>query len=150
MLDLNKELNEQLDIVVSELSELKKEREKQAARREKRRKRKRLPKRNAITLEIYKQLITSLKGSNFKSARLRLSILILTITRVRINELLPLKVEQLLTLFQLNLISINRSKRGPSSHKAYLTGLGKNLMADRRQDFEIIFAMKKEDSEWNN
>ena len=32
LLDLNKELNEQLDIVVSELSELKKEWEKQAAR----------------------------------------------------------------------------------------------------------------------
>ena len=91
LLDLNKELNEQLDIVVSELSELKKEREKQAARREKRRKRKRLPKRDGITLEIYEQLITSIKGSNFKSARLRLSILILTITGVRINELVPLK-----------------------------------------------------------
>ena len=145
LLDLNKELNEQLDIVVSELSELKKEREKQAARREKRRKRKRLPKRDAITLEIYEQLIINIKGSNFKSARLRLSILILTITGVRINELLPLKVEQLLTLFKSNWISINRSKRGPSSHKAYLTGLGKNLMANRRQDFEIIFAMKKLD-----
>ena len=52
LLDLNKELNEQLDIVVSELSELKKEWEKQTARREKRLKRKRLPKRDAITLEI--------------------------------------------------------------------------------------------------
>lgn len=145
LLDLNKELNEQLDIVVSELSELKKEREKQAARRKKRRKRKRLPKRDGITLEIYEQLITSIKGSNFKSARLRLSILILTITGVRINELLPLKVEQLLTLFKSNWISINRSKRGPSSHKAYLTGLGKNLMANRHQNFEIIFAMKKLD-----
>lgn len=53
LLDLNKELNEQLDIVVSELNEFKKEPEKQAAHREKRCKRKRLPKRDPITLEIY-------------------------------------------------------------------------------------------------
>ena len=50
-----------------------------------------------------------------------------------------------MTLFKSNWISINRSKRGPSSHKAYLTGIGENLMANRHQDFEIIFAMKKLD-----
>ena len=80
------------------MSELNKEREKQTARREKRGKRKRLPKRDPITLEIYEQLITNIKGSNFKNARLQLSILLLTIIGVRINELLPLKVKQLLTL----------------------------------------------------
>lgn len=145
LLDLNKKLNDQLNIVVAELNELKKEREEKAARREKWLKRKRLPKRDPINYEIYEQLIISIKGSNFKSARLRLSILILTITGVRVNELLQLKVEQLLTLFKSNWVSINRSKRGPSSHKAYLTGLGKNLMTNRHQDFNIIFAMKKLD-----
>ena len=146
LLDLNKKLNDQLNIVVSELNELKKEREEKAARREKWSKRKRLPKRDPINYDIYEQLMISIKGSNFKSARLRLSILILTITRIRVNELLQLKVEQLLTLFKSNWISINRSKRGPSSHKAYLTGLGKKLMTNRHQDFNIIFAMKKLDN----
>ena len=110
LLDLNKKLNDQLNIVVSELNQLKKEREEKAARREKWLKRKRLPKRDPINYEIYEQLIISIKGSNFKSARLRLSILILTITGVRVNELLQLKVEQLLTLFKSNWVSINRSK----------------------------------------
>ena len=76
------------------------------------------------------------RGSDYKSARLRLAILILTISGIRVNELLPLKVGQLLTLVKSNWIS---------SHKAYLTGLGKKLMDNRRQDFEIIFAMKKLD-----
>ena len=53
---------------------------------------------------------------------------------------------QLLTLVKSNWISINRSKRGPSSHKAYLTGLGKTLLDKRRQDFEIIFTMKRLDN----
>ena len=52
-------------------------------------------------------------------------------------------MEQLTTLIKSNWISINCSKRGPSSHKAYLTPLRKKLMDQRRQNFEILFAMKK-------
>ena len=141
LLDLNKELSEELKKVVKELDILKKEREEKEIRKQARAKRKRLPKRDGLTLEIYEQLITSITGSDYKSARLRLAILILTICGIRVSELLPLKVGQLLTLS--NWISINRSKRGPSSHKAYLTGLGKTLMDKRRQDFEIIFTMKQ-------
>lgn len=61
------------------------------------------------------------------------------------NELLPLKMEQLITLINSNWISINRSKRGPSSHKAYLTALGKKLVDDRKQDFKILFTLKELD-----
>ena len=145
LLYLNKELSDQLKKVVEELDILKKEREEKEIRKQARAKRKRLPKRDPVTLEIYEQLITSIIVSDYKSARLRLAILILTICGIRVNELLPLKVGQLLTLVKSNWISINRSKRGPSSHKAYLTGLGKKLMDKRRQDFEILFAMKELD-----
>ena len=62
LLDLNKKLNDQLNIVVSELNELKKEREEKTARRKKWSKRKRLPKRDPINYEIYEQLIKSIKG----------------------------------------------------------------------------------------
>jgi hypothetical protein len=48
LLDLNRELHQQLEIVVSELNAIKKEREEKAARREKWSKRKRLP--NVIRL----------------------------------------------------------------------------------------------------
>ena len=146
LLYLNNHLSEQLKKVVEELDILKKEREEKEIRKQAHAKRKRLPKRDPITREIYEQLITSIIGSDYKSARLRLAILILTISGIRVNELLPLKVEQLLKLVKSNWISINRSKRGPSSHKAYLTALGKKLMDNRRQDFEIIFTMKKLDS----
>ena len=43
-------------------------------------------------------------------------------------------------------ISINRLKRRPFNHKAYLTPLGKTLVKDRTRDFEIIFTMKESDS----
>ena len=48
--------------------------------------------------QLSEQLITSITGSDYKSVRLRLAILILTICGIRVSELIPLKVEQLLTL----------------------------------------------------
>ena len=82
----------------------------------------------------------------YRSARLRIAICLLTVTGIRINELFPLKVEQLLTLIQCHWIAIDRSKRGPSSHKAFLTQEGKRLICARQKDFELIFYMKESDS----
>jgi len=42
--------------------------------------------------------------------------------------------------------AIDRSKRGPSNHKAFLTKEGKKIMQDRQKDFELIFLIKKPDS----
>ena len=75
-----------------------------------------------------------------------MALCILAVTGIRINELLPLKVSQLETLFKENWISIDRSKRGPSNHKAFLTKEGKKIIQDRKKDFELIFLMKNPDS----
>jgi site-specific recombinase XerD len=61
---------------------------------------------------------------------------------IQINELLPLKVNQLQTLIKKNWIAIDRSKRGPSNHKAFLTKEGKKIIQDRQKDFELIFLIK--------
>lgn len=139
-------LEEQIAILTDELDHARAEKRTKEERKEARAKRKRLAKRDPITAEIYQQLIISVVGSDYVSARTRVAIVILAITGIRINELLPLKVEQLTTLIKSSWISINRSKRGPSSHKAYLTPLGKTLIKKRQRDFEIIFSMKELDS----
>ena len=146
MLELNKGLNEQLEIVVSELNAIKKEREEKAARREKWAKRKRLPKRDPMTGQIYKELIKAAEGPTYINVRTRIALCILTVTGIRINELLPLKVNQLKTLIEENWIAIDRSKRGPSNHKAFLNKEGKQIIQERQKDFELIFLMKEPDS----
>jgi integrase len=75
-----------------------------------------------------------------------MALCILAVTGIRINELLPLKVSQLETLFKENWIAIDRSKRGPSNHKAFLTKEGKKIIQDRQKDFQLIFLMKELDS----
>jgi hypothetical protein len=49
-------------------------------------------------------------------------------------------------LIQENWIAIDRSKRGPSNHKAFLTKEGKKIIQDRQKDFQLIFLMKEQDA----
>jgi integrase len=125
---------------------MKKEREEKAARREKWAKRKRLPKRDPINSEIYNLLIKESEGPTYIATRTRIAICLLTVTGIRIGELLSLKVGQLETLLEEGWISIDRLKRGPANHKAFLTSEGKKLVKARKRDFEFLFLMKDKDS----
>lgn len=95
LLQSNAQLKEQLDEVLKELNAVKNEREEKAARREKWAKRKRLPKRDPITSEIYNLLIKESEGPTYIATRTRIAICLLTVTGIRIGELLSLKVGQL-------------------------------------------------------
>jgi integrase len=146
LLKSNDQLKQQLDGVLKKLNLIKQEREEKAARKQARASRKRLPKRDPMTRESYKELIKAAEGPTYINLRTRIALCILAVTGIRINELLPLKVSQLKTLFKENWIAIDRSKRGPSNHKAFLTKEGKKIMHDRQKDFELIFLMKEPDS----
>ena len=146
LLELNKELNQRLEIVVEELNQINQERQEKEIRKQARANRKRLPKRDPMTGEIYKKLIQAAEGPTYSHVRTRVALCILAVTGIRINELLPLKVNQLQTLIEENWIAIDRSKRGPSNHKAFLTKEGKKLIQDRQKDFELIFLMKEPNS----
>ena len=146
LLKSNDQLKQQLNAVLKELNLIKQEREEKAARKEARANRKRLPKRDPMTAEIYKKLIKEAEGPTYIYVRTRIALCILAATGIRINELLPLKVNQLKTLVEENWIAIDRSKRGPSNHKAFLTKEGKKIIQDRKKDFELIFLMKELDA----
>ena len=143
LLKSNEQLKQQLDGVLKELNLIKQEREERAARKEARTNRKRLPKRDPMTAEIYKELIKEAEGPTYIHVRTRIALCLLAVTGIRINELLPLKVNQLETLVEENWIAIDRSKRGPSNHKAFLTKEGKKIIQDRKKDFQLIFLIKE-------
>lgn len=146
LLKSNDQLKQQLDEVLKELNVIQQERKEKAARKEARANRKRLPKRDPMTREIYKELIKAAEGPTYNHVRTRIALCILAVTGIRINELLPLKVNQLQTLIEENWIAIDRSKRGPSNHKAFLTKEGKKIIQDRQKDFQLTFLMKEPDS----
>ena len=146
LLKSNDQLKEQLDDVLKELNVIKQEREEKTGRREKWAKRKRLPKRDPMNSEIYNHLIKESEGPSYIATRTRIAICILTVTGIRIGELLSLKVGQLETLLEEGWISIDRLKRGPANHKAFLTSEGKRIVKLRKRDFEFLFLMKDKDS----
>ena len=151
LLELNKKLNDQSETIVKELYELKKEREEKVSRKEARANRKRLPKRDPVTPEIYQALINATEVgvthyNGYTAARLRVALCLLAITGIRVNELLPLKVSQLKTLLAENWIKIDRSKRGPVSHKAYLSKQGKQILKSRQKDFDLFYLFKEDKS----
>ena len=146
LVELNNRLTEQFSVVVAELNKIKQERQEKEIRKQTRANRKRLPKRDPMTDEIYKELVKAAEGPTYINARTRIALCILAVTGIRINELLPLKVNQLQTLIEENWIAIDRSKRGPSNHKAFLTKEGKKLIHNRQKDFELIFLMKEPNS----
>ena len=146
LLKSNDQLKQQLDEVLKELNAIKEEREEKAARKEARANRKQLPKRDPMTGEIYRELMRATEGPTYINLRTRMALCILAVTGIRINELLSLKVSQLETLFKENWIAIDRSKRGPSNHKAFLTKEGKKIIQDRQKDFQLIFLMKEPNS----
>jgi len=144
------QLQDQLRIVTEELQERKERERLIEEKKEKRKNQKRLPKREPITIEIYDSLIQSsqkFKYSNlYQSARLRLALALLLVTGIRISELLPLKMNQVESLFTNHWISIDRAKRGPANHKAFLIKEGSRIMRERRSDFELLQLFKKSDS----
>ena len=151
LLKCNKKLNGQLERVVKELNELKKEREEKVSRKEARANRKRLPKRDPITPEIYESLINAtesnmIRYNSYTAARLRVALCLLVITGIRVNELLPLKVHQLKTLLSEGWIKIDRCKRGPASHKSYLSKQGKQILKSREKDFDLLYIFKGDES----
>lgn len=107
---------------------IKKQSEEKAALKKARLERKRLPKRQPITSQIYELLTLSITGKSYQAARLRIAFCLFPVTDIRINELLSLKVYQLEGLIQSYWIAINRLKRGPASHKAFLTPEGKRIV----------------------
>lgn len=143
-------LQEQLEVISEELYDKKKEEKILQENKNRRKSRKRLPKRDPITIEIYSFLIKQTEAvdyrSRYRATRLRLALALLVITGIRISELLPLKMIQIKTLFTESWIAIDRSKRGPLSHKAFLTREGINLIRDRGKDFEFLLNFKNENS----
>ena len=80
LLKSNDQLKQQLDEVLKELSTIKQEREEKAARKEAWTNRKRLPKRDPMTREIYKELIKAAEGPTYINLRTRMALCILAVT----------------------------------------------------------------------
>jgi integrase len=142
------DIQTKFDVVLGQLQEKIDQEHLIKKQRIERKNRKLQPIRQPITKENYEIPISEseviLYESRFRGARLRLALVLLLVTGIRISELLPLKLYQIKTLFVEHWIEIDRAKRGPSSHKAFLTKEGINILRKRLIDLEIMSSYKSD------
>jgi hypothetical protein len=74
LVELNNRLTEQFSVVVAELNQIKEERQEKEIQKQTRANRKRLPKRDPMTAEIYKELVKAAEGPTYINARTRISV----------------------------------------------------------------------------
>ena len=67
--------------------------------------------------------------------RLKLAMVLLVITGIRISEIRFIKVSQIVVLFEKNYLQVNLSKGGRKGHKIFLTKEGQRLLSTYRVDF---------------
>lgn len=139
------DLRQEIYNLTDQLQEERRARSEKEEVKKKRLNRARLPEREPMTEKIYQALIQTTPNHTYIHARLRIAMVLLCITGVRIGELLPIKVFQIQTLFSDGWIAIDRSKRGPASYKAFLNKKGQQLLNERKTDFEYICAAKFND-----
>ena len=148
LVELTKELTQQVGIVVAGLNQIKQEWQEKEIRKQARANRKRFPNRDPMTRQIYTELIKAAEGTTYIRVRTRMARCILAVTGIRVNELLSLKVNQLQTLIEENWIGIDRSKCGPNNHKAFLTiEFVKQIIAHQRLDTTSAYVNKLSDQE---
>lgn len=82
LLKSNDQLKQQLKIVVEELKQIKQKRQEKEIRKQARAKRKRLPERDPMTGQIYKELIKDAEGPTYLHVRTRITICILSVTGI--------------------------------------------------------------------
>ena len=70
----------------------------------------------------------------------------MVVTDICINELLNIKISQLITVTKESLVEIDQSKCGPRNHKVFLTKEGKKIIQDRKKDFQLIFLRRESDA----
>ena len=104
---------------------------------------KRLPKREPMTHEIYKELIKDAEGPTYINVRTRIALYILVVTGIQIIELLTLKVNQLRTLIENNWIAIDRSNLSLAIIRHFLPRKVRKLFKTGKKDFQLIFLMKE-------
>ena len=73
--------------------------------------------------------------TNLTKMRLRLVIIILLLTGVRVSEVRRVKVSQVTTLFDKNYLMVDLLKQGQRGHKIFLTKEGQALLKDYKKEF---------------
>lgn len=90
---------------------------------------------------ILNYLKKSSRINNITKIRIRVALVCLIITGLRILEVRFLKVNQIQTLLKRGYVQVDLSKRGEMEHKTHLTNEGKKLLSDFKEDIKQLIVL---------
>ena len=94
------------------------------------------------------RFIEKKKMTNLTKTRLRVAIVVLILTGLRISEVRNLRVGQIVTLLRKNYMAVNLSKRGRQNHKFFLNKEGRSLLRNHQGDVANLLFLTGLVQEW--
>ena len=95
------------------------------------------------------KFIEKKKMSNLTKTRLRIAIILLVLTGIRVSEVRNIKLRQIFQLFKRNFLTVNLSKRGSSGHKMFLSAEGQSLLSKYQGDFKSLLLLTGLIDKWS-
>jgi site-specific recombinase XerD len=126
-----------MNLVKEELQVQRTKREEQELRRDKRKAAQKLPMRDSVSLEEFKQIMAhpEFQKSSYITMRKKAALILLYTTGLRITKLLSFKVSNMQQLLNKNSTKINIIKRGQQEKELTLGPLGMELI-NKNAEFE--------------
>jgi len=139
----NRKLETQVSFLVQEAKTLKTQREAKESRRHKRLNATKQKQRDAATPEQFNTIMQIASENTYNHARIRVALLIMYFTGLRVSNLLNLTVQHVQDLLEKQEITISIIKRGPTRHSLIIGNAAKNAFENARPDIHLLSSNKE-------
>jgi integrase len=138
LLRQNEELKGKIGFLVDEAETVKTEREIKEAKKCKRLNAVKQRQRDAISPEEFDVILGMVGGTPYKGARIRVALLIMYYTGLRVSNLLKLTVNHVEDLVVRGQITLAILKRGPTRHRVELSNRAKRTLEEALPDIGVL------------
>ena len=139
----NSLVEQKLDFLVQEASQAKEARIQKEARKAKRRAAIKQKTRDALTTHEFHTVLSIVNKNTYKAARIRVALLIMYFTGLRVSNLLKLTVSHIDNLLLSGTITLPILKKGPSRHFLAIGKMDKKILQSNMADITLLSHYKK-------
>ena len=139
----NSLVEHKLDFLVQEASQAREARIQKEARKAKRRAAIKQKTRDALTTDEFQTVLSIVNKNTYKAARIRVALLIMYFTGLRVSNLLKLTVSHINNLLLSGTITLPILKKGPSRHFLAIGKMDKKILQSNMADITLLSHYKK-------
>jgi site-specific recombinase XerD len=140
----NQELENKVDYLVKQAEIAEETRLKKEALKQKRLSAKKQKIREAVTPSEFASILDAIEGTSYKASRIRVGLVLIYLTGLRVSNLLKFKVYHIDNLLESGSIIISLIKKGSPRHQLHIGAEGRKLLnkANINRDIEVLKGVK--------